>query len=166
MFPKKYRQAVSVLVLKPTEVCVPGRGCEMIHHVLLLHKPRIHDAWQLPQGGIEPGETAEQTAVRETQEEAGITLGVALHCNDATYSYDFPPEFTKRYSPVNDGQQLCFVAFLVPKDTVVRVDRNEVDAHVWITPEQLSQYLSRKEYREIVERVLAESKEKLKRDAM
>ncbi|MBQ1167332.1 NUDIX domain-containing protein, partial [Streptomyces sp. A73] len=41
--------------------------------------------WQFPAGGIEDGETAEQAAVRETQEETGLTdeavklLGERVH---------------------------------------------------------------------------------------
>ncbi|MBQ1163520.1 NUDIX domain-containing protein, partial [Streptomyces sp. A73] len=30
--------------------------------------------WQFPAGGIEDGETAEQAAVRETQDETGLTV--------------------------------------------------------------------------------------------
>ena len=42
-------------------------------------------SWQLPAGAIEPGETAEQAAVRETNEETGLVvsavtlLGARLH---------------------------------------------------------------------------------------
>ncbi|MGW1917744.1 NUDIX domain-containing protein [Streptomyces sp. NPDC002076] len=32
--------------------------------------------WALPGGSVEPGEAAEQTAVREALEEAGLTVGV------------------------------------------------------------------------------------------
>jgi 8-oxo-(d)GTP phosphatase len=47
--------------------------------VLLVHRPR-YDDWTLPKGKAQPGETDEETAVREVAEETGITarLGVEL----------------------------------------------------------------------------------------
>jgi 8-oxo-dGTP pyrophosphatase MutT (NUDIX family) len=41
--------------------------------VLLVTARRDHSVWVLPKGHIEPGETPEQTAVREVLEEAGVT---------------------------------------------------------------------------------------------
>ena len=54
--PDVYRSAASILVLKPVDVCLPGGKCETVYQILLLHKPRKKDAWQLPQGGVEGGE--------------------------------------------------------------------------------------------------------------
>ena len=48
-----YRQAASLLVLRPAATAKAG------YELLLLHKPRKRDVWQLPQGGKEEGETAE-----------------------------------------------------------------------------------------------------------
>lgn len=44
--------------------------------VLLVHRPRYGD-WSLPKGKADPGETDEQTALREVEEETGLrcTLG-------------------------------------------------------------------------------------------
>jgi 8-oxo-(d)GTP phosphatase len=47
--------------------------------VLLVHRPR-YDDWTLPKGKAEPGETDEETAVREVEEETGLraSLGIEL----------------------------------------------------------------------------------------
>jgi 8-oxo-(d)GTP phosphatase len=47
--------------------------------VLLVHRPR-YDDWTLPKGKAQPGETDEETAVREVEEETGLraSLGVEL----------------------------------------------------------------------------------------
>jgi 8-oxo-(d)GTP phosphatase len=47
--------------------------------VLLVHRPR-YDDWTFPKGKAQPGETDEETAVREVAEETGITarLGAEL----------------------------------------------------------------------------------------
>jgi 8-oxo-dGTP diphosphatase len=61
----------------------------VIHdHCVLMVRRRVNEgqlSWQFPAGEIEPGETSEQAAVRETQEEVGLTvhpvksLGERLH---------------------------------------------------------------------------------------
>lgn len=39
--------------------------------VLVVHRPK-YDDWSLPKGKAEPGETDEETAVREVEEETGL----------------------------------------------------------------------------------------------
>ena len=142
---KKYRSAVSALVIR-------GKEAE----ILLVHKPRTHDAWQMPQGGVEEGESIEQAALRELQEEAGLALSSVRFTSTERYCYDFPPEYIRRYHPINDGQCLRFVVIEVPTDAQVRVDQEEVDSFVWVSPEELGKYLKRAEYLKIVRSVLRE----------
>jgi 8-oxo-dGTP diphosphatase len=40
--------------------------------VAVVHRPR-YDDWSLPKGKLDPGERAQDGAVRETQEETGLT---------------------------------------------------------------------------------------------
>lgn len=50
-------------------------GCLVVDHTgqrVLLVTSRYSGAWILPKGTIDPGESARETAVRETAEEAGI----------------------------------------------------------------------------------------------
>lgn len=55
----------------------PGEGGSV--EVLLVHRSR-YDDWSLPKGKRDPGETDEQTAFREVEEETGLRcrLGVEL----------------------------------------------------------------------------------------
>lgn len=125
--------------------------------ILLVHKPRGYDAWQLPQGGIEKGETTEEAAQRELKEETGIDIdGAAFRRCPQTYEYDYPEDFKQREHPDHDGQRLTFVAATVPADTVVNVDRKELDDFAWVQPEELGTYIRRKDYREVVQRVVEE----------
>ncbi len=56
------------------------------------------DAWQMPQGGIDAGESPEAAALRELEEETGVTSGRVeiIAASSGWHSYDLPPELTKQ----------------------------------------------------------------------
>lgn len=129
----------------------------MIYEILLLHKPRKHDACQLPQGGIEEGETIEQAAMRELQEEAGITSAKVFGKSEECYKYDFPASFRRFRSDHICGQCIHYVYALADADVHVKVDNNEIDDHRWVFPEKLSEYLTRDAYIQLVQQLLKEA---------
>src|SRR3546814_3523330 len=54
------------------------------------------DHWQMPQGGVDPGETPRQAAMRELAEEVGTTKAeIIAECGDAI-CYDLPHELSRR----------------------------------------------------------------------
>ena len=50
------------------------------------------EAWQMPQGGIDPGEQPLDTAFRELAEETGITKAEVIAESRGWLSYDLPDE--------------------------------------------------------------------------
>ena len=155
-----YRQAASILLLRRGNVCAPG-GCSALFEVLLLHKPRKRDAWQLPQGGLEEGETVERAALRELQEEAGISGVTVMGRSREVYQYDFPTSY-RRFRPDNvRGQQISYVFALVHADVQVVVDRKEIDSFTWVSPEHLSRFIRRDAYRKLVQHLMQEALAKI-----
>ena len=145
-----YRACASIFVLRP-------KGKDGTWEMLLLRKPRKRDAWQLPQGGVEEGENTESAALRELKEEAGITatiIGVSERC----YKYDFPASF-RRFRPDHVcGQCIRFVFAVPDPGQEIQVDGKEIDAHKWVLPQEVSLYIKRRAYLQVVQQLVEEAK--------
>ena len=58
----------------------PSGGIE----VLVVHRPR-YDDWSLPKGKLEPGESVEDAALREVEEETGVRCDLGERVADLHY---------------------------------------------------------------------------------
>ena len=68
--------------------------------------------WQMPQGGIDPGEELVAAARRELWEETGVTSAAHVATLDAWIAYDFPPYAGPPHRlALFRGQVQCWVAF-------------------------------------------------------
>jgi 8-oxo-dGTP diphosphatase len=52
--------------------------------IAVVHRPR-YDDWSLPKGKLDEGEDFEQAALREVQEETGLSCRLGRELGDATY---------------------------------------------------------------------------------
>jgi putative (di)nucleoside polyphosphate hydrolase len=74
-----YRQGVGILLLNPN------------NHVFVAKRIDMRsEAWQMPQGGIDAGETPKQAALRELKEEIGTDKGEILQESGDWFTYDLP----------------------------------------------------------------------------
>ena len=79
-----YRPCAGMAVLDRSGRVLIGRRVEGPEHVDEAH------AWQMPQGGIEPGETPAEAALRELKEEIGTDKAEVLREMDEWLAYDLP----------------------------------------------------------------------------
>src|SRR5947207_3953814 len=82
-----YRPAVGIILVNPAGLAFIGRRIDM---------PAGLAAWQMPQGGIDPGETPRQAALRELQEEVGTDKAEILAESQVWHHYDLPAEIAGR----------------------------------------------------------------------
>lgn len=61
--------------------------------------------WQMPQGGMDKGETADQTAVRELYEETGVRTARLLTVTPGWLAYDFPTAYQRQIGKKWQGQR-------------------------------------------------------------
>jgi 8-oxo-dGTP diphosphatase len=84
-------------------------------------------SWQFPAGEIEPGETPEQAAVRETQEETGLIVKAAELLGERVHP--------------KTGRRMSYTACEVLSGTAAVVDTDELDALAWITRDEIPEYV-------------------------
>lgn len=73
--------------------------------------PGAQYAWQMPQGGIDPGEAPEAAARREVFEETGIRSVELIGELDDWLCYDFPPSVRGRKFERYKGQAQRWFAY-------------------------------------------------------
>lgn len=96
--------------------------------VLLIKNSKWKD-WIIPGGHVEPGETIEQCALRETKEETGLD---AKFITVLGYQEIFnPPSFQR------DAHFISFHCVLeVDSEDLSNADKREVSEYKWVAPEE------------------------------
>ena len=126
-----YRPCAGVVLINRDGLIFSGQRIEM------------PGAWQMPQGGIDKGETPRQAALRELVEETGVTqnkVNIISETPDWVY-YDLPPELLgKAWKGKYCGQRQKWLAleFLgQDSDVQIATAHPEFDCWQWIKADAL-----------------------------
>jgi 8-oxo-dGTP pyrophosphatase MutT (NUDIX family) len=104
------------------------RGPDGTVEVVLVHRPR-YDDWSLPKGKLDPGETDEEAALREVEEETTLQARLGPELPSTTYLDRSGKHKRVRYwamTVVDGSPSAC----------------NEVDAAVWLPVEEAAARLT------------------------
>jgi putative (di)nucleoside polyphosphate hydrolase len=119
-----YRPAVGVMLLNRDGKALVGQRLDS-----------TLEAWQLPQGGLDEGETPEAGAYRELEEETGIParlVEIVARCPTELY-YDLPDDLVgKMWQGRWRGQrQTWFLARFLGEDEDVDIATAEPEFRAW-----------------------------------
>jgi putative (di)nucleoside polyphosphate hydrolase len=89
--------------------------------------------WQMPQGGIDEGETPREAVLRELEEEVGTREADIIVESTQWYSYDLPVEIAQRiWGGLYRGQtQRWFAMRYRGQDSDIRLDRHKAEFSAW-----------------------------------
>lgn len=91
------------------------------------------EAWQMPQGGVDPGETAYQAALRELKEEIGTDKVELLRESLDWYTYDLPDDLIgKLWDGRFRGQkQKWFALRFTGEDADINIETHDPEFCEW-----------------------------------
>ena len=117
-----YRKGVGLMLFNPVGMVWVGRRLD-----------QQGEAWQMPQGGIDEGETPEQAALRELEEEIGTASAVIVGESKGWLTYDLPPELVGvawkgRY---RGQKQKWFALRFTGTDEDIRIDGEHPEFAEW-----------------------------------
>jgi 8-oxo-dGTP diphosphatase len=122
---------------------IRAAGGVVLHegHIAVVHRPK-YDDWSLPKGKLEPGETWEDAALREVEEETGLRVRLEHPLTTTHYAVSGTPKTVRwwRMSVVDDdGHE----------------PDHEVDQLRWVTPEEAMRLLNYEPDRQLVRQALS-----------
>jgi putative (di)nucleoside polyphosphate hydrolase len=126
-----YRKGVGIMLLNARNEVFVGQRADT-----------RHDAWQMPQGGIDAGEDPREAAFRELKEEIGTDKAHIVAESKDWLRYELPPDLRERWGERGrwlGQEQKWFVMSFQGSDADINIatEHPEFSAWKWIAIEQL-----------------------------
>ena len=127
--PQRYRPCVGILLINKAGNLFVGERLD------------TPNAWQMPQGGINAGESAVEAAIRELREETGIYKAELLGIDKTWRTYDLPKRITRQaWGREFCGQAQIWTSFFftgTDSDVNIATEEPEFRRWKWSDPEAL-----------------------------
>jgi 8-oxo-dGTP diphosphatase len=104
--------------------------------VLLVHRPR-YDDWTFPKGKLDPGESFEEAAVREVEEETGLRCSLGEELPSTRYDVGGRPKLVRYW-------------LMTPESEAAFEENDETDDLRWLTPDEAKRSLTYARDRELL----------------
>jgi 8-oxo-dGTP diphosphatase len=99
-----------------------GGVVERDGRVLLVHRPR-YDDWTFPKGKLDPGESFEDAALREVEEETGVRCSLGRELASTRYEVNGRPKLVRYW-------------LMTPRAELEFTPNEETDGLRWVTPDE------------------------------
>ncbi len=121
----RYRRSVVAVIQREDGKILVGKGTRSLAE------------WQLPQGGVESGESVEIAVRREIEEETSLKTFEIVSRTHGVITYDWPPEHLKRGGPYIGQSQTYFLISV--RSVGVSEIRPSVDfsEYEWLLPAEI-----------------------------
>jgi putative (di)nucleoside polyphosphate hydrolase len=120
----RYRPCAGIMLLNARRQVFVGQRMD-----------NAEDAWQMPQGGIDPGEDALTAAIRELGEETGVAAHLVeiVAQSAGEHLYDLPRHYKgKFWGGRYDGQrQTWFVMRFLGQDSDIDIHTHHQEFRAW-----------------------------------
>ena len=143
---RPYRLGVGVMLVNGAGLAFGGRRIDT-----------PGEAWQMPQGGIDAGETPRAAALRELIEEIGTDKAVIVAESRGWFAYDLPPEIASKVwrGRYRGQRQKWFAARFTGTDADIDLATRhpEFSAWKWLAPDTLARLIvpfKRRLYRDVL----------------
>ena len=119
-----YRPAAGIMLLNAENKAWVGQRID-----------NVAEAWQMPQGGLDPGESPREGALRELQEEPGIAPSLVELVDQAKEElpYDLPEDLIGKIwkEKWRCQRQTWFLARFLGTDADVHIDTPDPEFRAW-----------------------------------
>ena len=113
-----------IMVIGVLGLATDGKGRFLLTQRNQPEDPEVHLSWQIPGGGMEFGESPEQTLSREMQEELGVSVRIL---------YPFPMVKTSTFVLKDKNLHVTLIAYLVSLDgQIPKLEDPETKDFQWI----------------------------------